>query len=144
MNSFQVKRMSIFYDEYPKTKTMTLTGRGQVSTVPDTAVIRLGVETTGVNLMDIQAENARISQAVIESIENLGISDIQTYQYLIEKRYDYVNGTQIDRGYAVRNILEIRSDNLEQIGTVIDTAVSNGANVVNFISFEVSDPYPGF
>ncbi|WFR58775.1 SIMPL domain-containing protein [Anaerocolumna sp. AGMB13025] len=123
------------YDE----KTMTLTGQGQVTAIPDIAVIRLGVETAGDNLMTIQSENAQISQAVIDSIKSLGISDIKTYRYSIDKRYDYVNGTQIDRGYVVQNIVEIRLTDMEQVGRVIDTAVSYGANTVDFISFEVSD-----
>jgi uncharacterized protein YggE len=123
------------YDE----KTMILTGQGQVTAVPDSAVIRLGVETTGDNLMALQSENAQISQAVIDSIKNLGISDIKTFRYSIDKQYDYVNGTQIDRGYTVHNIVEIRLTDMEQVGRVIDTAVSYGANTVDFISFEVSD-----
>ncbi|QHQ63489.1 DUF541 domain-containing protein [Anaerocolumna sedimenticola] len=126
-------------DSHLRYKTMTLTGQGQITAVPDIAVIRLGVETTGDNLMAIQAENAQLSQAVIHALKRLGITDIKTYQYIIEKRYDYENGTQVDRGYAVRNILEIRLDNMEQVGMVIDTAVANGANIVEFISFEVSE-----
>lgn len=120
-------------------KTMTLTGQGQINTVPDIAVIRLGVETTGENLADIQAQNAQISQAVINSLRDNGVSDIKTNRYTIDKRYDYENGIQIDRGYTVRNILEIRLEDMEQVGAVIDDAVANGANVVEFISFEVSD-----
>jgi len=118
---------------------MTLTGQGEIITLPDIAVIRLGVETTGENLTAIQANNAQISQAVIHTLRRLGLSEIKTYQYLIQKRYDYENGIQVDRGYSVRNILEIRLDNIEQVGMVIDTAVANGANIVEFISFEVSD-----
>lgn len=120
-------------------KTMTLTGQGQIITIPDTAVIRLGTETTGYNLTDVQEENALISQAVIRSVKDNGVSDIKTYRYTIHKRYDYDNGKQIDRGYEVRSILEIRLDDMEKVGIVIDDAVANGANIIDFISFEVSD-----
>ncbi|MGB8455868.1 MAG: SIMPL domain-containing protein [Anaerocolumna sp.] len=126
-------------DDRQQYYTMTLTGQGNITTVPDIAVIRLGVETTGDNLTDIQSENAQTSQAFINSLKRLGLSDIKTFQYSIEKRYDYENGTQIDRGYAVRNILEIRLDDIGQVGTAIDTAVTNGANIVDFISFEVAE-----
>lgn len=118
---------------------MTLTGTGEVTTTPDLAVLRLGVETTGEPLTDIQNENARISQAVLNSLRDLNVTDINTYQYLINKRYEYEDGKQIDKGYSVRNIFEIKSNDINNIGTIIDTAVNNGANVVDFIDFQVSD-----
>ena len=118
---------------------MTLTGHGEVTTVPDLAILRLGVQTTGEHLTDIQYENARVSQAVLKALEQLNITDIKTYQYTIDKLYEYVDGKQIDKGYSIRNIFEIRTSNLDQVGQLIDTAVYYGANIVDFIEFEVSD-----
>lgn len=120
--------------------TMTLMGEGQVSTVPNVAIIRLGVETNGMNLEEIQRENAIISQAVLESLYDLGVTNIKTFQYNVSKDYDYVDGNRVDRGYTVRNIFEIRTTDIQGIGTIIDTAVANGANVIEFISFDVEDP----
>ncbi|MHB8128382.1 MAG: SIMPL domain-containing protein [Mobilitalea sp.] len=119
---------------------MIVTGRGQVTVIPDLAILRLGVQTTGDVLSTAQSENARISQNVLTVLRQLGITDIKTYQYQIEKLYDYENGNRIDRGYSVRNIFEIRMDNMNLVGTAIDTAVNSGANVVEFINFEVADP----
>lgn len=118
---------------------MTLTGVGHVNVIPDTAVIRLGVQTTGANLSTAQQENAMLSQAVLQSLQQLGISDIKTFQYNIDKVYDMENNQRIDKGYMVRNIFEIRTRNIDQVGTLIDNAVNNGANIVDFINFEASD-----
>lgn len=126
------------HNNYPNEQTMTLTGRGQTSPTPDIAVIRLGVQTQGEDLIKAQTENAGLSQAVINSLRQLGVTDIKTFQYTIDKIYEYVNGTRIDKGYSVRNILEINLQNIDQTGLVIDTAVDNGANVVDLVSFEVS------
>lgn len=120
-------------------KTMILTGHGQVSVAPDTAIIRLGVQTSGENLTQIQADNARSSQAIIQTLQRMGVSDIKTSQYSIDKVYDYVEGRQVDRGFAVRNILEIRTNNLGDVGTIIDAAVNAGANLVDLISFDISN-----
>lgn len=120
--------------------TMTLTGQGQVTTIPNTAIIRLGVQTNGLNLMETQAENAKISQSILKALKQIGYLDIATYQYNIDKLFDYENGNRIDRGFTVRNIFQIETNNMDQIGMIIDTAVNSGANVVDFISFEVSDP----
>lgn len=118
---------------------MTLTGKGEVTVAPDLAVLRLGVQTNGEPLTDIQNENARISQAVLDALRDLNVTDIKTYQYTIDKLYEYENGKQIDKGYTVRNIFEIKTKDLDNVGYIIDTAVNNGANVVDFIEFQVSD-----
>ena len=118
---------------------MVLVGQGLVRASPNTANINLGVQTTGEDLTIIQSTNAQISQNVLQALQQIGITDIKTIQYSIEKIFDYENGKQIDRGYSVRNIFEIKTTNTDQLGFIIDTAVINGANVVEFISFEVSD-----
>ncbi len=119
--------------------TMILNGNGQVNAVPDEAVLRLGVQTEGENLQTIQANNAELSQAVLRALRQLGIDNIKTFQYNINKVYDFVDGKQLDKGYTVRNIFEIRTDDLSIVGAAIDDAVNNGANIVDLIQFEVSD-----
>ncbi len=131
--------MSNYYDDNLHSRTMTLTGQGQVTAVPNIALIRLGVQTTGENLADTQSGNAQISQSIIQALQRMGISDIKTSQYSIDKVYDYEDGRQIDRGYSVRNILEIKTPNLDRAGNIIDAAVNSGANVVDLISFDVAN-----
>lgn len=111
--------------------SMTLAGKGQVTAAPDLATLRLGVQTSGENLVDIQNDNAEISQAILQSLQQLGVTDIKTYEYEDSKR--------IDKGYSIRNILEIKTNNLELVGSAIDIAVYNGANIVDLIEFDVSD-----
>lgn len=118
---------------------MILTGRGQVTAVPNVAVLRLGVQTTGDNLSLIQEENARLSQAVLQTLQQMNITDIQTFQYEINRLFEFENGNRVDRGFSVRNIFEIRTSNMDNVGQIIDAAVAQGANVVDLISFEVSD-----
>lgn len=130
----------LLFNNHLEYNIMTLNGQGQITTVPNTAIIRLGVQTTGDNIETIQSDNANISQNVIQSLNQLGITNIRTYQYVIDKNYEFENGIRVDRGYVVRNILEIQIDNLDQVGLIIDTAVNSGANLVEFISFEVDDP----
>ncbi len=72
-------------------RTMTLTGQGQVTIIPDMAVIRLGVEQTGTNLAAVQSQNAQISQAVLETLRRMGIREVKTFQYTIDKYYEYEN-----------------------------------------------------
>lgn len=120
-------------------RTMTLTGHGEMNMSPDMVIIHLGVETRGEDLSRIQAENARISQSVIQALQRMGITNIKTIRYSIDKVFDFVDGRQIDRGYLVRNILEIKTNNVEATGNIIDASVNAGANIVELISFDVSN-----
>jgi len=128
-----------FSDNNLQCKTMTLTGHGQVSAVPNTVIIHLGVQTTGDNLVAIQSENAQKTQAILQALQRMGITDVKTFQYSIDKLYDYEDGRQIDKGYSVRDILEIKTNNINIAGNIIDTSVNMGANVVDLISFDVSN-----
>jgi uncharacterized protein YggE len=118
---------------------MTLTGHSEMEIAPDIVIIRLGVQTTGEDLSQIQADNARISQSIIQTLQRMGITDIKTSQYSIDRVYDFEDGRQIDRGFSVRNILQIRTTNLEAAGSIIDAAVNAGANVVDLITFDISN-----
>ncbi|HKM00390.1 MAG TPA: SIMPL domain-containing protein [Mobilitalea sp.] len=126
--------------EFSDKSCITLTGSGQVNVQPDIAVLRLGVVTTGENLSGVQADNAELSQAVLQLLKEMGITDIKTIRYTIDKLYDFENGTRIDRGYSVSNVFEIRTGEMNMVGAILDIAVQNGVNLVEFISFEISDP----
>ena len=118
---------------------MTLSGQGQITALPDTAVVRLGVQTSGVDPKKIQEANASASQAIVDALWEMGINNIRTVQYSVDKNYEYENGKQIDRGFTITSIMEIQTDQLDAVGTVIDTAIAAGANVVDLIAFEASD-----
>jgi len=118
---------------------MTLSGQAQATALPDTAVVRLGVQTSGVDPKKIQDANASASQAIADALWEMGINNIRTVQYSVDKNYEYENGKQIDRGFTITSIMEIQTNQLDSVGTVIDTAVAAGANVVDLIAFEASD-----
>lgn len=43
-------------------------------------------------------------------------------------------------GYLASNVVEVRIDNLDNVGSLIDTAINAGGNRIDSISFELSDP----
>ncbi|MFS0837454.1 SIMPL domain-containing protein [Paenibacillus sp. 1P03SA] len=122
--------------------SIEVTGDGIVSVVPDRAVIVLGAVTEGESLAPLQAENARIISAVIDSLLQLGIprDSIQTDEFRIDPQYDFQDGKQIFRGYRVTHLLKITTERVGETGTIVDTAVSKGANSVLGISFRTSQP----
>ena len=128
-------------DSYIKDRSITVTGTGTAKGTPDTALITLGVVTEGTNLQRLQQENAAKTQAVINSLVQsfVPIENISTQSYSIEPMYDYRDGTQVFTGYRVTNLLSITTKNLGQVGTLIDNAVSSGANRVVGINFIIED-----
>ena len=119
---------------------ITLRGDGIMLVIPDLAVVRLGVISEGESLAQLQSENGLIVSNVIQALEQMGVDNISTFNYSIDKNYVYENDRRIDRGYIIRNILEIRTFDMGNIGTIIDTAVASGANQVDLVSFQVSTP----
>jgi uncharacterized protein len=112
-------------------------GEGELAVKPDTATVNLGVTTEGKELIIAQQQNSTISSKIIDSLVALGIdkNQIQTIDYRIESDYEYDQGKAIFRGYKVTHILQVRIDDLAIVGTVVDTAVKNGANYVANIEF---------
>ncbi|WP_226037283.1 SIMPL domain-containing protein [Aquibacillus saliphilus] len=122
-------------------RIVTVYGNGVLSVEPNVSEVELGVVTEELNLKTAQQKNTRLIQQVIQSLINLGVSkeNIQTYDYTIHPRYDYLEGVQQFQGYQVTHMLTVTIENLDQTGTIIDTAVANGANRISAINFSVKN-----
>ncbi|MDV6378172.1 SIMPL domain-containing protein [Sporosarcina sp. GW1-11] len=116
-------------------------GEGAVKVTPDTVHIVLTVQTRGMELQEIQQENAQNMHKVIGSLVELGIPEpaIQTIDYQIRPVNDYINGEQVFRGYEVVNTIRITSNELSKVGEIVDTAVKNGVNQIGSIDFTVQN-----
>ncbi|MEP2705031.1 MAG: SIMPL domain-containing protein [Roseibium sp.] len=126
--------------------SITMEGRGSVSVAPDMAVITTRVVTTAKTAPDALAQNTKDLSKVIETIKASGIEakDIQTSGFSIYPRYERItdgSNRQPDIiGYEVRNGVEINVRDLGKLGDLLSTVVESGANAVDGIRFQVSDP----
>lgn len=123
------------------TRTITVTGSGTLEVTPDIAEIQFDVVTEGNNVVEVQNENAQITSRVLEAIISFGImrTDIQTSQYQVLPRYDYIDGKQTFRGYEVRNSITVTVRNVNSVGRLIDLAVKSGANHVSSLQFKLEN-----
>lgn len=121
--------------------SITVIGQGEVFAVPDIATIQLEVNTTNERLSIAQQENAATMNNIIQTLIQMGIprENIQTVNYSVYPKYDYVNGEQVFKGYEVANSIMVKLTDIQQVGNVIDTAVMQGANRVSNIQFSVED-----
>lgn len=116
-------------------------GEGSVSVWPDTAKITLGTVTENTDLQTVQTQNGATISRVIQGLLNLGMKpeNIKTGDYRIDPQYIYEDGKQIFQGYRVSHMLEVTTTNLNDVGRIVDTAVTNGVNSVSNVNFFVKN-----
>ncbi|MCA0753777.1 SIMPL domain-containing protein [Paenibacillus sp. N4] len=122
--------------------TIEVTGEGERSATPDEAVIVLGAISEGKELQELQAENAEAVSGIIQALLALGLprEQIQTAEFRIEPQYDFPEGQQVFRDFKITHLLQIRTDMVDSVGALIDTAVAHGANQVSSLQFTLSEP----
>ncbi len=127
---------------HAKINRLKVSGEGTISVSPNQAKITVGAMTEQESLQQAQQENTKIISDVINALTNLGIphENIQTITYRIDPLYDYKDGRQIFRGYRVTHQLQIKIEDVDHVGQIVDLAVSQGANTISNIQFTVAQP----
>lgn len=121
---------------------ISVTGEATVNMKPDQVVLTFGVLTEGDTAKAAQAENARVVDAVLQAVKGLGIEekDLRTQGLSLQPKYEY----RQDRaprivGYQANVRLQVKSDRVDDVGGVVDTVISAGANTLDGVSFQVKD-----
>ncbi|MEX6633344.1 SIMPL domain-containing protein [Hyphococcus lacteus] len=127
-------------------RTITVSGEGTASAVPDMTVINVGVQSDALTAADALRANSSNMSATIKKLKELGIADrdIQTSGLSLNPRYNYEkNRSQPEViGFTASNNVTVRLRDLSKAGSVIDQAVQSGANSLNGISFSFDEPKP--
>jgi uncharacterized protein YggE len=125
---------------------LVVEGRGEVAVVPDMATVTVTV------LREAEAAEAAMSaaseaaSAVLGRIEAAGVDarDVQTGQVDLQPVWDHSDRQDRPRvtGYAARNVLTVRVRDLGALGGLLDAVVSDGANMLDGLSFGLNEPRP--
>ena len=129
-------------------RTINVTGNGTVSLTPDIAYIYVGVHTEDPNLATGVSNNNTQAQALVDALKKAGIAakDIQTSNFSVYNNNN--NGQTIDKTtgqifsngyYSVDNTVYVTVRDLSHLGSILNTAVSSGANNITSITFDVAD-----
>jgi uncharacterized protein len=127
--------------EFTGDRGITVQGEGQVSVVPDTATVVLGVQLDGEEIDALREEANSRMDAVIAGLQADGIAegDIRTVTYDISVRRNWEHPDAPITGYILTHLVEVKISDIDRTGEVIDNALSNGANNVGSIHFDVED-----
>jgi len=115
--------------------TVTTTGHGVVTVVPDEASVSAGVHTQAETAAAALAQNAKLMSSVIAALKAAGGSDLQTQQVSL---YPRTNNQNEVTGYVADNSVSAESK-IAGAGALIDAAVAAGANNVSGPTLDVSD-----
>src|SRR6478735_10642875 len=140
----------VFAPEATMCGNISISGVGEVTAAPDTAFVNSGVTTQGATAREALDANTKAMADLIETLKAAGIEarDIQTSGFSVNPNYVYsdardANGYQLPpkiNGYQVFNNVNVRVRELATLGSVLDKAVTVGANTINGVSFSVADP----
>ena len=127
-------------------ESVSVTGTGKVTLVPDRFVFQVGVQTMANTVDEAVAENNRRVAAVIAALKKAGATDadIQTSGFNIWPQQDYQEG-RMPRvlGYQVMNNVTVRSSKIDDAGRLLGIAIAAGVNTSSGLQFQVSDPARG-
>ena len=120
------------------TSEIQITGQASRSVAPSYAILTLGITSQNTNINAAKSNNDRIMSDLISRLANLGVDkkDIFTSNISINPTSDYQEGKRINTGYNVSNHVTVKINNLDNVGKVVDAAVSAGANDINNLSFQ--------
>lgn len=122
-------------------RTMTVIGFGEISVKPNVAKIQLEVQTEHEQMSQAQQENSYKMNQVLQAVVELGIlqENIQTSSFQVRPVYDYVDEKQKFRGYEIINIITIRTNQLDQVGKIIEIALQNGVSQILDVQFSLEN-----
>ena len=115
--------------------TVTTTGHGVVTVVPDEASVSAGVHTQAESAAAALAQNAKLMSSVIAALKAAGGSNLQTQQVSL---YPQTNDQNQVTGYVADNSVSAKAK-IAGAGALIDAAVAAGANNVSGPTLDVSD-----
>jgi uncharacterized protein len=114
-------------------------GEAEVRAAPDRALVRLTTEARAPVAKAAQQQEAAAMSAVQKLLAEMKIpaAVVRTLAYDLQLEFDYDKGKRTPRGYLARHVIEVRVDDLAQLGDLIGKAVDSGAAGVSDIQFEV-------
>ena len=127
-------------------RTISVSGSGRASTVPDVADVRLGVSVTRKTVGEARTTAAELGAGVVAAVAALGVarSDIRTDALVVQPEYDYKDGVQQLRGQSVSHQYVLVVRDLDQLGRVVDGALAAGATTLDEVAFRTAEPAPAF
>ena len=115
-------------------RSISVTGSGEVRAQPDVAYVSLGVEARKPTVAEARATVSAAVERVLALTRELKIDpkyvDSTRLQVQPDYRWDDKDSQRVLLGYVVSRQIEVELRDLDQLGALLERAVSAGANQV--------------
>lgn len=122
---------------------LDINATGEVTRVPDVAIISAGVVTRSTTATAAIQENADRMERVRGALKRAGIADkdIQTSNISLNPEYRYENNQPPQlTGYTASNQVSIRFREIRNSGRILDALVGQGANQISGPNLTIDHP----
>lgn len=122
------------------TRTISVTGIGEITVKPDICIISAGVVEEDADAVRVMGKLSQKMQQVINTLQNSGIKkeNIKTTGLQLYPVYDYdPKGKQILKGYRAQENIVVKS-NVKDAGNILKSIINAGINTISSIQFDYS------
>jgi uncharacterized protein YggE len=122
---------------------LDISATGEVTRIPDLAIISAGVQTLQPTATGAIEENATRMEKVRAALKRAGIDDkdIQTSSINLNPEYRYVeNQPPRLTGYRASDTVNVKFRDLKRTGAILDALVAEGANQINGPNLTIDKP----
>lgn len=122
---------------------LDITASGEVTRVPDVAVISAGVVTRQQTASAAIQENSSRMERVLAALKKAGVAerDVQTSSLSLSPEYRYQENQPPQLvGYTASNQVSIRFRDIRNSGKILDALVAEGANQINGPNLTIDKP----
>src|SRR3954452_12307717 len=122
---------------------LDVSATGEVTRVPDLAIISAGVVTRSATASGALQQAATRMTRVRDALKQAGIADrdIQTSNISLNPEYSYVNNQPPKlNGYTASNQVSVRFRDIANSGKILDALVAQGANSINGPNLTIDKP----
>lgn len=122
---------------------LDVSATGEVTRVPDIAIISAGVQTLQPTATAAIEENAARMERVRAALKRAGIEDrdIQTSSISLNPEYQYdQNRPPRLTGYRATNTVNVKFRDLKRTGAILDALVAEGSNQINGPNLTIDKP----
>ena len=122
---------------------LDINATGEVTRVPDLAIISAGVVTRSATATGALQDAANRMQRVVAALKAAGIADrdIQTSNVSLNPEYRYPDNQSPQlTGYTASNQLTISFHDIRNSGKILDVLVAQGANQINGPNLPIEHP----
>lgn len=129
-----------------QTRQITVTGQGTIATVPDMAMITLGVIHQDKDAAQAMQRSSAAVSAVLSQLIAMGVEkrDVQTGQVSLSPIYTHRgnNVPPVIEGFRASLSLNVRVRDLDALGSILGAVLADGANQFSGLQFGLETPGP--